>query len=378
MQDSLLIQWRFNGTGIFCGEPKNIFCDGTFAINSEREAKGYASEAEIGAIRIVSNQCLMRCNLDDPDSDLAKFDTSAMIGRVDRSAPVDWDQYHSEAKAAHLRTLDKMDLGEPLLEHSDDPVLSAKVKMKVDGSEFDAVLAALAGSAGLAVVSDSFGGTSGLSFPVGDIEVQAVLGELETECRYNWERHGSILELHDRDWFRKRSAQIPDEWLEHWRKALKENGILDIDELSQIAMLTPEQFWTNILSDDILGQACLGFANTLAWNHDILSLYACLDKQQKILLFTEQGLPLDSVASDRSSSVLAVLRQCSTVREGLKLVGTRKKQGKRILYRFSINTLSGGDTGMRWDIWSPAYYPPASEKPKESAVQQGGVPGSKH
>ena len=57
-------------------------------------------------------------------------------------------------------------------------------------------------------------------------------------AQYNWECHAEVLELRDREWFKKYSAMIPEAQLAAWRKTLKETGTLDIDDLADVAELT--------------------------------------------------------------------------------------------------------------------------------------------
>jgi hypothetical protein len=252
------------------------------------------------------------------------------------------------------------DVGEPLTLHPDDPALSAKVKLEVDGSDLADVFAALAKASGLAVVSDSFERWG--NFPAEEMSLRAVLDKLESDRRYNWEKHGSTLELHDRDWCKKRAALIPDAWLEAWRKALKKNGLLDLNELSQIALLTKEQVSANLAQDEVLGQAgVFGFGAGMD-NRDLLTAYAALDKHQRALILTKQGLALDSLADNQSPAVQALLRHCSSLQGGshggLWLAGKREIKDGRIYYDFNVSKPSHDTMGLRWFVNCPAYKPP--------------------
>lgn len=301
----------------------------------------------------------------DPESDLTRLQTKYMDAVLHDG---DYEELAGEMTKAGKALV--VDMGEPLAIHADDPDLSAKVKMKVDGNDFANVLAALADSSSFAVVSDSFNKSFwDLAFSRDDIAIRAALDRVESVCRYNWARHNSILEFNDRDWYRKRAAQIPDAWLETWRTALVNNGFLDINELAQIASLTPEQIAANLIQDDILGK-CIGLNFGTFANHDILQMYGALDKQQRSSMFTEQGLTLDSIAGNQSPAVQAFLKRSLTLQDKLRLVGKRSNVNKRVCYDFSLITSSDDFAGLRWIVRCPVYVPPAEEKQKDSKSQQ--------
>ena len=317
--------------------------------------------------------------LSDPESESANI--SARSYYNESKSKSERDQYLKDAdKAAES---EEIDMGEPLKKHKEDPALCVKVQMKVEGDRFADVLATLAESSGFMVVSDSFDARLlSISFPSPDTEARAVLDKLEHGYRYNWEKHGSTLELHSRDWFRKRDTLVPEARLEAWRKAFKERGTLDIDELAQIAMLTPEQILANVPDDDVLGH--VGLEWTVSGNRDLLSLYAGLNAQQKAMVFTEQGLgerqglKLDSITNTNDGlnidTGLSMRRRTLQVasKDGLRLVGIREKHGKQTTYTFSVVTLSGGTNGIQRKIECPVYIPPAKEKPKDEKSQPAG------
>lgn len=322
----------------------------------------------IGSMRFVlsngkGSSCFGGRSFGDPESSIAALQAKFL------SAVMQDDKSEIETLSGEITRAGRaIDLGESPAQHPNDPALSAKVLMNVDGHEFANALAALAESSSFAVVSDSLDREFwDLAFHDDQIEIKAALNRFETVCRYNWERHGSTLELHDRDWYRKRAAQVPEAWLEVWRKAFKEKGMMDIDGLSQMALLTPEQTKANITDDDVLKQAGVG-----TWGgREILAMYAALDRQQRASIFTAQGLSLDSMTGEQSPAVQTLLKLCSalggTSPEGLRLVGTREKQGKQIQYAFSVIAPSGVPTASQWTIVCPVYTPldkPATQNSK--------------
>jgi len=346
------------------GLDQEMIDKGILTINNSENLNSGNFGAPFGNATIKFDGPTYETDFQDPESDLTK--ASGRLWYADGTFGPDDKADQSEIdrlKNARDRAIaaNPMNLDEPLTEHPDDPILSAKVKMNVKGDDFADTVCALAKSSGLAVVSDSFyGQIRGLSFPQDEIQVRAVLDKLESVCRYNWERHSSILELHDRDWFRKRSAQIPDAWLEAWRKAFKDNGLLDLSELSQMAMLTRDQYDVNVYPDDILGKLNLDY---VAWeDQDLLRLYAGLNKSQRASILGKQGLSLDSVTGDHSQAIHALVPK-GVSEAGLRLVGTQEMQGKQIRYTFSL-LASNGSTIKQWRIECPVYNPVAKEKPK--------------
>ncbi len=314
----------------------------------------------------------------DPESDFAKavanfWGAAGMLGPDDKADKSEIARLHEEVN----RTLasNPTDLKEPVTEHLDDPTLSAKMKMNVEGDDFADILAALGKSSNFAIVSDSFRRQiPGFSFPEKDIPLRTLLDKLASACRDNWERHGSILEFHDRDWFRKRAAQIPDAWLETWRKVLRDNGSLDIRELSQIAVLTDDQDRVNALPDEILGG--IGLDRVVFGGQDLLRLYAKLDTQQQALMFTQQGLSLNAVTDDQLQALQKLLQPYSSDQGGLRLLGTKEKNGKQTTYTFRVVTSSGDATDLKWKIKCPVYDT-SKEKPKDAQPQQTQGQGTK-
>jgi len=361
--------------GLWCGS-KPVDGEGSISISGVNRAGGSIATVTISCYDdpdhtgSVSRSQGLHFSLSDHDSEYANLYWSLEnAGVKDSSGQAQLAKVSEQITASEMK-----DVGEPLTQHPDDPGLSAKVKMKVDGNEFANVFAALAEASGLAVVSDSFErwGNS----PAEEMSLRTVLDKLESDRRYNWEKHGSTLELHDRDWCKKRAALVPDAWLEAWRKAFKKNGLLDLDELSQIALLTREQLNANLAQDEVLGQAGIfGFGAGMD-DRDLLAAYAALDKHQRALILTKQGLSLDSLADNQSPAVQALLRRCSSLQGGseggLRLVGKRETKDGRTYYDFNVSKPSGGFMGLRWFVNCPAYKPPIDKTPAAAAAPQTG------
>ncbi len=270
-------------------------------------------------------------------------------------------QRQSQMNQQHLAQIQAQytDIGEPAINHPDDPELMSKITMYVGGPNLNDVLAALAESSGFSIVSDSFYRRfRGLDFSNEEITLRKVLDKIATQCRYNWERQSNVLEFRDRDWFRKRAFQIPESWLEPWRKHFRENETLDMDDLSQIAALDEKQFWDNILPDDTLGSRKLAEIN--CFNGYLLRLYGSLTDQQRQMLFAPTGLDvtlLDSRQRLLAEKLFAGNPAFSTNPDiRINLSGTRSAKEK--LFEYEFRAAADDLAPMEWNFTTPTYVPP--------------------
>lgn len=306
----------------------------------------------------------------DPDSSVAKMVGKALIRCQEENIPMseamkDMDQ---QFMADIVKEFKADQGGEPLNEHPDDPALKKKVTLKQESPKLERVEQALADASKLTVVSDSFGSNRYLatgSLPGTEMELKALLDKIGDAYTYNWAKQKSVLEMRDRNWFKKRAAQIPEAWLETWRQEMIKTGTLDIDSMSQIAILTPEQLTANIMSDEALGQV-IGF---IYGSRELLRTYASLSTDQRAMIFTAQGLNLDSLTRDQRTQAVSALRAAGLSgmleKPGrLFLVGTRKADGKRFTYSFKLSDGDKSDN-VTTPFMTPAYTPPP--KPAEPA-----------
>jgi len=170
----------------------------------------------------------------------------------------------------------------------------------------------LAMASKLCVVSDYFpswesGGIPSQGPPSGEMELRAALDRIVDVYVYNWDKRDGVIELHDRNWFRKRAAQIPDAWIEkwQWRNELKRTGDLGIDGLAQIALLTYDQYNQNIREVEDWHSASL--AAVVAGGRAPLAFYACLHPDQRSALFSESGLDVATLSADQSEALRKLL-----------------------------------------------------------------------
>jgi hypothetical protein len=156
---------------------------------------------------------------------------------------------------------------------------------------------AIADGASLDVISDSFAVMLGGFMPGGDeAELRKTLDEFAQAYVCNYEKHGSVIEIRRSDWFRRRSSQIPDEWVQSWRDELTKTGTLSLERYAQMATLTHEQNEENIDSDPVLS-AALGVWYRALNNEGLLRFYLRLDSAQRSAILAQDGLNTHALTS---------------------------------------------------------------------------------
>ncbi len=150
----------------------------------------------------------------------------------------------------------------------------------------------------LNVVSDSFAVVMGDNKPGTKEQASRVLAKMCKSYLCNCEKHGSVLEIRRRDWFRRRTSQIPDELVEEWRNIAKTSEILPLDTYAQIITLSSEQTEENISSDKLLSESVGIWWEP--WNSEgLMRFYLQLNPMQKRLLFSEDGLDTSMLNRDQ-------------------------------------------------------------------------------
>ena len=296
----------------------------------------------------------MRTSFCDPDSPVVQELGRAYVRLFD-GEHVDGQELQRLTLSLEAQTTG---FGEPITEHSEDPALAVQVKLKPMGDGFADVLKAVGKASGYAVVSDSFYVFNRGFRPVNsDIQLQAALDKLADQYRYNWDKRGSVLEFRDREWFRKRGYQVPEAWLEPWRKALDKTGTLNIDQLSRIALLDDDQVRENVKSDDVLNVPSLYYV--LFLYSDLLRAYQCLDIGQQAALFTEDGLEFGTLSPAQWPTIAKVFRAkpmlTASLDAGLRLMGRREQVGKLTRYTFTATTPKKDSPPAKWEFTTPKY-----------------------
>lgn len=348
--------------------------NGTFMINFDKGSRGYQIGSKIlGIVTVRAGSAQVESDFVGPESESMRRYANKVIAVLESSeAPIGIEGFNQMNKnAAQEIGEEKTDLGEPINVHPEDTSLHNKVQIKIEGDTFADMLAALAKASGFAVVSDSFEKRfPGIAFSGQEVELKSVLDKIESCGHYNWDKQGTVLEFRDRDWFRKRAAQIPEAWLEPWRKALINTDTLDIDYLSQISMLSDEQFWANILSDDVLGG--IGLANLICLNRNLLKFYACMNENQRSMLLSDNGIDLPTLAPDREPLIDRLLGVNSKYLDNsemrVNISGVKKTKGKQFEYEFAV-TAGGEPTPIAWNFTTPKYELSKSEQPKKRNLE---------
>ena len=330
------------------------------AINEARKLMGYRGDTYIGDVTVKwpGGYGGLQTAFINPDSPVAKEVGRAYL-RILESGPVGQSE-QSKMNREHLIAIEeqKTDYGEPVIEHPDDPALSVKVKIKPKDDRFVDLLAAVGTASGYAIVSDSFVvAYRGFDLANSEVPLKDVLNKIASQYRYNWEKRGAVLEFRDRDWFRKRASQVPEAWLEPWRKSLDKTGTLNIYQLSQMALLDDDQVRENLYADDVGFPP--GLSYVLFLYGDLLRAYKSLDTGQQAAVFTEEGFDLGAVSPAQWPTVAKMFRSkpmlAASTDAGLRLMGKREQVGKLTKYSFTARASTADSPPAKWEFTTPKY-----------------------
>lgn len=189
-----------------------------------------------------------------------------------------------QAEREDIRAQEEMEGCEPVAEHPDEPWLHTKIKLALDKNDPNSLqnaLQSMAKASGCNVISDSFNLTNVVgSMSDSEQEVGKTLTTICDNYGYNWNKHGSIFEFRDRNWFKRRRTQIPDEWMERWKKNFKDNGEAVLSDIAQMASLPFEQMDENVAADPVF-KASEMFVWTLRNGRGLLSVYNSFTQAQR-------------------------------------------------------------------------------------------------
>ncbi len=301
----------------------------------------------------------------DPDSGLSKALGKALIGPAPTpgadGATVSFSYKMDPTEFAQA------DFGEPQIEHPDNKEPKTEIdlapkgddpkKAKLELKTPEDLFAAISDASRMSVVADCYGpGDFHLNLTDARFPLRGMLDMMSMMLTRNWWISGSTIELRDRYWFRKRSLQIPEAWLEKWRETFKKTGTLEIDDLADMARLTGEsaKYAANIGHDDVLN--CWSMTSAVRDQWRFLQFYASLDAEQRARIYTESGLSGDDLT--QAQWQLAA-RHDSTWKPGSGLVikGSRKVgQFRPWEYSFRASTTDGASSYVA--VNSPKYEPP--------------------
>lgn len=146
------------------------------------------------------------------------------------------------------------------------------------------VLKKLAETTGFNVVSDYFPGRP-VSMEGGEKTLGEYLELVRNLFGANWEKVGNTIRFRDREWFKKRTWEVPQVWIDYWIARGDVNDGLQLEDLVQIASLRDEQIDNTIMLHPKLVNLGAGDA---ARNRHILRFYALLNDTQRTTLTTTQ------------------------------------------------------------------------------------------
>lgn len=292
----------------------------------------------------------------DPESSVGKGIGKALAQVMETGST---DAMNNISIKIDPKEMQQNNFGEPIVEHKEklvvkDEIDVSKIKLNaIPTDRYADYLAKFAEVTKLNVVSDSFPKSNSFNMN-GNYQAGAFLKSLELLNDYNWWKHGSIIELRDRHWFRKRSLEIPEVWLECWRSAFQETGTLDIDDLADMAMLVgdTDKYEANIIGDPALD--CDSMKWAIRQSTQFLRFYSILSATQRKAIYTHEGLDL----SDLSPALSESAASCICWWDGKSpavIKGTRSSSGKQFVYSFTE-----GDRIVSY-ITTPEYKPRKAE-----------------
>ena len=262
--------------------------------------------------------------LKDPNSKSTQTWAKSLLNAQDQGLDANtyWNQHGESTQKAQqddAKEIEYYFMFDPVAQHPDEPDLHKETLLKANDEinkyreeqlkacgdeagrriDFQTDLLLIADTTKLNVVSDSFA-TVVCEYTPGTrkCELQEVLDTFAEGYGCNWEKHGSILEIRRRDWFRKRSSQIPDEWMKPWREEMLSTGTVTPTTYFQMIVLDDDQIDENFVSDKLLRSA-VGHWYFYWNNRGFARFYLRLTKEQHGLLLTEQGLNPQTLSADQ-------------------------------------------------------------------------------
>lgn len=169
---------------------------------------------------------------------------------------------------------------------SSDPALRRSVALfdVAVNAPLPMTLKALAEKANLNVVSDYFPGViatiSGGEKTLGD-QLEAISASYGS----NWTKNGGIIQFRDKEWYKKRSWDVPEDWINYWSARGKKNEGLQFIDLVQIGCLRDDQIDHTVMTNPVLVTYGAGEA---ARNRHILRFYGSLKPDQQKLMATQR------------------------------------------------------------------------------------------
>ncbi|MEN6520256.1 MAG: hypothetical protein ABFD46_03775, partial [Armatimonadota bacterium] len=190
-------------------------------------------------------------------------------------------------------------------------------------------------------------------FSLGKTTVNKILENAQLDLNSNWWRVGNVIELRDRMWLKKRSLQIPEEWLDRWRADLKDSDGLSLETVAEICTLSQPQYDANIACDETLNSSSAIRQNYIA-NKDILGFYARLDSRSRRLLTTNKGLDISQLPFELRTFAYTFTQDANLLKNDMNCVLKLSKENNTIEDRTIYRFVFYGADGLE-DITYPIY-----------------------
>jgi len=350
---------------------------------------GNASQGDTGYFHIAKGERDVEiAGLPSRDSAWDRFRSVAHNKILDGVEPdqawVSGDTYLSKLREDQRKQEELLYPSEPLAEHRAFPEVENKVKLAIEPAKPDEnpMLAvnnyiasfqkALAEAAGISVVSDSWVNIEGDKLPDKETKLGELLEKFSSQFNYNWDKPSGILEFRHRKWWKNRLNQIPDEWIAAWSENTRKNGILSLDDLSQISTLTYDQAEESLKPDKVLGQSglyrqiltILDANGNLIW----LRLYSSLSTRQRDFLTGQFGLTGQMLTSEQWKLAQPMFDRIGAPRgEAIMRMDLIPggRSGKDLTCQFVEIDADSGEVDRKWVVKLPRYQPPASKEKGE-------------
>jgi hypothetical protein len=315
--------------------------------------------------------------LGDPSDPLVQAKADITLQAIDKGLTYwqmcDQTNVNSLAHMEETKTLEKYSMIEPQPEVADESGLHKKFKIVPEHKpnqwpQLVDCQAALAETSGLSLVSDSYKSTWGYA-PIteDEKELKDFLKCLGESYRYNWDKHGSILEMRSKDWFKRRATQIPDEWIEKWKADMKKVGYLPLEDEAQICALTTPQIEENIGMDETLWQISMFRSGSReVW---LARLYASLDSDQRKALFSEVGLSTLCFDPDQLR-IMHMFYEKPHYDPNIQPTQLLCSQTEPTRYVFSLVDTQADRVLEKWGIRLLAYKEPEKPATEEKKVEE--------
>jgi hypothetical protein len=197
----------------------------------------------------------------------------------------------------------------------------------------------------------------GMFLPATKQPLYKVLDSLQM-AKLTWEYGGGVVRIRPTDWAVQRSYDVPESFLETYRKILKDKGYFDLDDLAAVsASLTDGQIQHRFIADKEIGLAGSGLIS-LGSGRTLLRLYGELTPDQKAQMKSPDGLTFDRLNESQWQRVATVIQEDD---EGAEIGAGRIQLA---VQENKLPDLESGNPGKGDDN---ADSDPPEDKPKANA-----------